>query len=76
MGLTIHYSLRSTTRANGDARHLVEQLRQRAKDLPFKHVGELLDLSGAACDYEQQEKGQSNRWLLIQAVDAAVHAAT
>jgi hypothetical protein len=67
MGLTIQYSLRSTTRSADEARRLVETLRQRALDLPFKHVGDVLDLSGADCDYEQQEKGQPNRWLLIQA---------
>lgn len=67
MGLTIHYELRSPTGSAGDARRLVEQLRQRALDLPFKKVGDLLDLSGAECDYEQREKGDPHRWLLIQA---------
>jgi hypothetical protein len=36
-------------------------------DLPFKDVGEILDLAGPACDYEQREKGDPDRWLLIQA---------
>jgi hypothetical protein len=61
MGLTIHYSLRSITRYNHDARQLVEQLRQRAMDLPFKRVGDLIDLSGDACDYERLERDDPQR---------------
>lgn len=67
MGLTIHYTLRSQPRPVADARRLVEQLRQRALDLPFQYVGDLLDLSGDACDFEQREQDDADRWLLIQA---------
>ncbi|MDB5292578.1 MAG: hypothetical protein JWL69_3819 [Phycisphaerales bacterium] len=45
----------------------MEQLRRRALDLPFKHVGEVLDLSGPACDYEQADDDNADRWLLVQA---------
>ena len=67
MGLTVHYSLRSTTRYIDDARQLVERLRQRALDLPFQRVGDLIDLAGDACDYERRERDDPHRWLLIQA---------
>jgi hypothetical protein len=67
MGLTIQYSLRSATRYNDDARQRVEQLRQRALDLPFQRVGDLIDLAGEACDYERRERDDPHRWLLIQA---------
>jgi hypothetical protein len=66
MGLTIHYSFH----AKGDvqeARHLVEKLRQRAQDLPFKEVGDILDLSGAAGDFQRRDRDDPDRWLLIQA---------
>jgi len=66
MGLTIQYSLRSTTRSTDEARNLVEQLRQRALDLPFKRVGEILDLSADACDYDKWPRDDRHRWLLIQ----------
>jgi hypothetical protein len=67
MGLTIQYSLRSTTPSAAEARKLVEQLRQRATELPFKRVGDILDLSGAACDFDQRPRDDRHRWLLIQA---------
>jgi len=67
MGLTIHYSLRSATRSNDVARRIVEQLRQRALDLPLQHVGEILDLQGDQCDFERREQDDPDRWLLIQA---------
>lgn len=67
MGLTIHYSLRSATRYIDDARPLVERLRQRALDLPFQRVSDLIDLAGDACDYERRDRDDPHRWLLIQA---------
>ena len=50
MGLTIHYGLKHS---GDNAAVLVAKLRQRALDLPFREVGEIVDLSGAACDFEQ-----------------------
>ncbi len=38
MGLTIHYSLTSSTRSATKAKALVEQMRQLALDLPFESV--------------------------------------
>ena len=54
MGLTIHYSLHSTARSIDEARKLVEQLRQRALDLPFKRVGDIVDFTGDECDYDKR----------------------
>jgi hypothetical protein len=67
MGLTIHYSLRFPGRDEAEARRLIEQLRQYALGLPFAKVGDLIDLSGAACDCDQEEHEASEHWLLIQA---------
>ena len=67
MGLTIHYSLRSSTRSPKQARELVTRLRGRALDLPFERVDEIIELSGPACDFEQYDREHPNRWLLIQA---------
>ncbi len=66
MGLTIHYRLTAT----GDeehARKLVQQLRQTALDLPFQHVGDIIELRGDECDYCKRADDDPNRWLLIQA---------
>lgn len=67
MGLTIHYDLHSTTRSPSKAKKLIEQLRQRALDLPFQEVGELVELSGNGCDFENYDQHDPLRWLLIQA---------
>jgi hypothetical protein len=66
LGLTIHYTVRSSTRSPKIARSLIEQLRQRALDLPVQGVGPLVEFSGADCVYNQQSKDDPNRWLLIQ----------
>jgi len=53
MGLTIHYQL-ATTGDEAHARKLVQQLRQAALDLPFQHVGEIVELRGDQCDWKQR----------------------
>jgi hypothetical protein len=65
MRLTIHYSLQSPTRSPDKARQLVEQLRQKALDLPFKEVGEVIDLGRDEIDRLDREN--PFRWLMIQA---------
>jgi len=67
MGLTIHYSLRSNARSIAAVRQVVERLRQRPLDLPFKEVGPLIVLSGEECQYEHREQSDPLRWLLVQA---------
>jgi len=67
MGLTIHYQFHSVVHRAGEARELVNRLRQHALDLPFQSVGEMIDLSPPACNYRQRERDDPNRWLLIQA---------
>ncbi len=67
MGLTIHYSLQSASRTPAKARQLVEQLRQKALDLPFKEVGEIVEVNGDSADFDKLDRDDPNRWLLIQA---------
>jgi hypothetical protein len=67
MGLTIHYQLATTTGDEVNARKLVQQLRQAALDLPFQHVGEIVELRGDQCDYKPRADNDPYRWLLIQA---------
>lgn len=67
MGLTIHYQLQSASRTPAKARQLVEQLRQRALDLPFKDVGEVVEIDGNSADFNKLGQDDPNRWLLIQA---------
>lgn len=67
MGLTIHYSLKSNTRSPKKARELVTHLRGRALDLPFAQVEDIVELHGNACDFDQCDRDDPHRWLLIQA---------
>jgi hypothetical protein len=65
MGLTIHYEL-ATTGDEAHSRKLVQQLRQAALDLPFAHVGEIVEFQGDQCDWKQRADNDPYRWLLIQ----------
>jgi len=67
MGLTIHYQLQSTSRSPKKARQLIDQLRQKALDLPFKEVGEIVELDGDTADFDKLNRDNPKRWLLIQA---------
>jgi len=67
MGLTIHYQLATTTGDEAHARKLVQQLRQAALDLPFQHVGEIVEFQGNQCDWKRRVDDDPYRWLLIQA---------
>ena len=67
MGLTIHYNLRSASRWPQQAFDLVARLRSPALDLPFERVGDVVELQGAQCNYEQYDRDHPHRWLLIQA---------
>jgi hypothetical protein len=66
MGLTIHYQLKAKG-TEASARKLVAALHQAAHDLPFKSLGEIVDVSGNDCDYDKRRKDDPLRWLLIQA---------
>jgi hypothetical protein len=67
MGLTIHYSLKSSTRSPKKARELIAHLRGRALDLPFAQVEDIVELKGEACDFNRRDRDDPHRWLLIQA---------
>jgi len=73
MGLTIHYQLVSAAVSITDVRRVLEQLRQRARDLPFQTVGEILELAGDRCNFEKCAKDDPHRWLLIQAGEYLEH---
>lgn len=67
MGLTIHYEFQSKVRSEGAARKLVERLRARAMDLPFEHVGEVVEFKGDDCKFENTSRENPHRWLKVQA---------
>lgn len=67
MGLTIHYSLQLSGGNKSQARQLIDQLRQKALDLPFKEVGEIVEMDGDGADFEKLDRHEPNLWLLVQA---------
>jgi len=67
MGLTIHYNLRSGARTPREVRELLSTLRARALDLPFAQVGEIVELSGDACQMDRLDRDDPLRWLACQA---------
>ncbi len=67
MGLTIHYTLQSNTRSVNKVRKVIEQLRQRALDLPFEQVGDLVEFNESECDFDRCGADNPNRWMLVQA---------
>lgn len=66
MGITIHYRLRSASRGPQEVRELITRLRERAGDLPFERVHEIIELTGQDCDFQQHDDEYAYRWLLIQ----------
>jgi len=67
MGLTVHYNLRTKTTSVKQAKELLSKLRQRALDLPFAEVGEMVELTGPACNHENHGPDDPLGWLVVQA---------
>ena len=67
MGLTIHYSLSSRKRKEENIIAVLEKLRQRALDLPFEEVSELIILRGDKAKFSKVDKDDENGWMLCQA---------
>ena len=66
MSSTILYRLLSPAADAKEAGDIVERLRQRALDLPFESVGEIVELTGKDCDYERVDREHPQLWLLLQ----------
>lgn len=76
MGLTIHYSLRTKLTGMKEIRNLVSLLHDRALDLPFQTVEEIVEFRGQEVNSDNDDP---DRWLKIQAgqhleVDGVCHS--
>ncbi len=67
MGLTIHYGLKYKGSSAKKAQQLIEAIRNRAMDLPFEEVDDLVHLRGEECSYVPGDKDDPNLWLKVQA---------
>ena len=65
MGLTIHFSLAAETRSGKTARRLVEQLRAKATELPFKLVGRVIEADRV--EIKSVGRDDPRSWLFTQA---------
>ena len=65
MGLTIHYRL-GRTDPTADVRPVIEALRERALDLPFASVSDIIERTGDECDYRKVPRDDPFGWLLVQ----------
>ena len=63
----IDYKLQSDLQDPSDIRLLVEQLRTKALELPFKSVGELVELRLTDADYENCDQSDPLYYLLMMA---------
>lgn len=72
MGLTIHYSLRARTTDPDKARDMLNQAREIARDLPFKKVGRVFQISGARCNFEANrdyyKKHPAQGWAVLHSL--------
>ena len=66
MGLTIHWSFQGP-KTKPEARAIIAKMRQRAMDLPFDSVSELIHLKGPNAQFERGRKDDEFGWLKIMA---------
>lgn len=67
MALTIHYELKKQNCRTRDAAFdTVAALRERALNLPFDHVGEIVELSGDQCDHKNHRSGDDRFALALR----------
>jgi len=73
MGLTIHYSLRSSARTQSEAGKQVEAMRQLALDLPFEAVGDVIQLGRRELKAIEATRGPNPSPLLWFAIQSGCY---
>jgi hypothetical protein len=66
MGLTINWNWQGPP-TKDEARAVIEQLRQRALDLPFESVSEIVHFEGDDAQFERGSQDDEFQWLKVQA---------
>lgn len=69
MGLTIHWKFKFNSNNEKDALDAIQSMRQRAMDLPFDEVEDIIDLKGEDTKFVRGEgfEDDPNAWFKIQA---------
>ena len=66
MGLTIHWRLQGP-KTKAEAKTIIERMRQRALDLPFESVSDIVHFKGKEAQFDNDPPTVSIRWLKIMA---------
>ena len=66
MGLTIHWSFQGP-QSKSEVTSIIAKMRQRAMDLPFESVGEIVHFKGEDANFDHDPPNGKYRWLKIQA---------
>ena len=66
MGLTIHWSFQGPQKKS-EATAIIEKMRQRAMDLPFESVGDIVHFKGEQAQFDHDPPNGEYTWLKIQA---------
>ena len=66
MGLTIHWSFQGPQKKS-EATAIIDKLRERAMDLPFESVGDIVRFKGKDAQFDNDPPDSPYSWLKIQA---------
>jgi hypothetical protein len=66
MGLTIHWDWHGPKSSN-EAETVIEKMRQRAMDLPFEAVSEVVQFQGNDARFDRERRNDEFGWLKVQA---------
>src|SRR5690349_5547215 len=66
MGLTIHWAFQGPA-TKQEAKGVIEKMRQRAFDLPFESVSEIVGFKGDNAQFDRGQRDDPFDWLKIQA---------
>ena len=66
MGLTIHWNWHGPKSAN-EAKAVVEKLRQKALDLPFESVSQIVHFEGENARFDYEKRDDEFSWFKVQA---------
>ena len=65
MGLTIHWNWHGP-KSGSEAKAIIEKMRQRALDLPFESVSEVVCFKGEAAQFDPEKRDDEFGWLKVQ----------
>ena len=67
MGLTVHWAFQGP-QTKTEAKDIVDKLRQRAMDLPFESVSEIVSFKGEDAQFDRDRKNDPFNWMKIQSI--------